>query len=119
MAFIGDPKIVFLDEPTTGMDTVARRACWNLIKRYKEGRCIVLTTHFLDEADYLGDRIAIMSKGKVICCGSSFFLKARYGTGYNLTVTQPADEDQIKTIVEHYVDEAYLKRAVVGEVMYS
>eukprot|EP01083_Nonionella_stella_P130673 396639_1 len=119
MAFIGDPKIVFLDEPTAGMDTVSRRATWNLIKQYKHNRCIVLTTHFLDEADYLGDRIAIMSKGKIISCGTPLFLKSRYGVGYELTVTQPKDFDQISTVVEHHVEEASLKRRVAGEVMYS
>ncbi len=52
----------------------------------REGRIIILTTHFMDEADLLGDRIVIMSEGKVECAGSSLFLKSRYGVGYQLTM---------------------------------
>ena len=56
----GDPKIVFLDEPTTGLDPISRRATWDIIEAAKPGRAIVLTTHSMEEADILGDRIAIM-----------------------------------------------------------
>ena len=63
IAFIGNSKFVVLDEPTSGMDTSARRYIWDLLKNYKNGRIILLTTHFMDEADYLGDRITIMSSG--------------------------------------------------------
>lgn len=88
IALIGDSKIVFLDEPTSGMDPYSRRATWDLLKKKKEGRVIILTTHFMDEADQLGDRIAIMANGDVKCCGSSLFLKGRYGVGYTLTITK-------------------------------
>ncbi len=53
-----------MDEPTSGMDTSARRYIWDILKKYKNDKIIVLTTHFMDEADYLGDRIAIMGEGK-------------------------------------------------------
>ena len=56
----GDPDIVYLDEPTTGMDPISRRATWDIIEAAKPGRAIVLTTHSMEEADILGDRIAIM-----------------------------------------------------------
>jgi len=59
-----------------------------MIKKYKNEKIVVLTTHFMDEADYLGDRIAIMGEGKLICCGSSVFLKNKYGVGYNLTIVK-------------------------------
>jgi len=85
IAFIGNSKIVFLDEPTSGMDPYSRRFTWDVIRRNREGRIIVLTTHFMDEADLLGDRIAIMGDGKLRCCGTSLFLKSRFGVGYNLT----------------------------------
>ena len=75
IAFIGGSKVILLDEPTSGMDAYARRLLWDMIKKYKEGRIILLTTHNMDEADYLGDRIAIMANGNIITCGSSFFLK--------------------------------------------
>jgi ABC-type multidrug transport system ATPase subunit len=83
---IGNSKIVMLDEPTSGMDTSARRNLWDMLKNNKEGRIVVLTTHYMEEADILGDRIAIMAEGDVQCTGSSLFLKKRYGVGYNLKI---------------------------------
>ena len=55
IAMVGNPQVVFLDEPTAGMDPVSRRSVWNLLQSFKRGRVIVLTTHFMDEADLLGD----------------------------------------------------------------
>ncbi len=78
LALIGDSKLVLLDEPTAGLDIQARRQMWDLLDRYKEDRVIILTTHYMDEADLLGDRIGIMSEGRLICCGSSLFLKNRF-----------------------------------------
>jgi len=63
IALIGNSKIVMLDEPTSGMDTSARRRLWDMLKLKKKGRIIILTTHYMDEADILGDRIGIMSAG--------------------------------------------------------
>ena len=94
IAFMGDPDLVFLDEPSSGMDTAARRETWDLLRTRKEGRVIVLTTHYMDEADVLADRVAIMSHGKVMCNGSTQFLKTAYGCGYNLSFNTilPAQE---------------------------
>ena len=86
IALIGDPKIVFLDEPTTGMDPVTRRSVWDMIEAAKRDRVILLTTHSMEEADVLGDRICIMSRGKIQALGSSIHLKQKFGTGYRLTV---------------------------------
>jgi len=94
MAIMGEPTVLFLDEPTTGMDVEARRKIWDLIKTYKKGRCIVLTTHFMDEADILGDRIAIMAHGNIHCCGSSLFLKQKYGVGYQLVISMKTSHDK-------------------------
>jgi ABC-type multidrug transport system ATPase subunit len=85
---IGNSKIVMLDEPTSGMDTTARRKLWEMLKKNKAGRIVILTTHYMDEADILGDRIAIMAEGDVQCTGSSLFLKYRYGVGYNLVIAK-------------------------------
>ena len=63
IALCGNSKFVILDEPTSGMDLSARRQLWNMLKKQKKGRIILLTTHYMDEADILGDRIAIMSNG--------------------------------------------------------
>ena len=88
IAFIGNAKLVILDEPTAGVDPYARRAIWDLILKFKKGRTILLSTHFMDEADFLADRIAIMSGGRLRCCGSSMFLKCNYGSGYHLTIVK-------------------------------
>lgn len=92
IAMIGNSKIVMLDEPTSGMDTSARRNLWEMLKNNKDGRIVVLTTHYMDEADVLGDRIAIMAEGNVQCTGSSLFLKKRYGVGYNLVIAKKSRE---------------------------
>lgn len=63
IAMLGDSKIVLLDEPTSGMDPTARRRLWDLLKNNKEDKIIILTTHYMEEADILGDRIAIMANG--------------------------------------------------------
>lgn len=84
VALCGNSKIVLLDEPTAGMDPTARRALWDLMQVEKKSRTIILSTHFMDEADVLGDRIAIMHEGRLKCYGSSFYLKKEFGTGYCL-----------------------------------
>jgi ABC-2 type transport system ATP-binding protein len=68
---INKPKIIFLDEPTTGLDPQARRNLWDLIERIrKEGTTVIITTHYMDEAEVLCDRVAIMDEGKIIAIES-------------------------------------------------
>ena len=86
LALIGNSKIILLDEPTSGMDVLARRSLWEFLKNYKKDKIILLTTHFLDEAEYLGDRIGIMSDGQYICCGTSSYLKSKYPCGFNINL---------------------------------
>lgn len=106
MAFLGDSKVILLDEPTSGMDTYARRLLWEMIKKYKQNRIIILTTHNMDEADYLGDRIGIMSDGKMKVCGSSLFLKNKFGTGYEMTLIkkQNMTSEQVKECTEKVLE---------------
>jgi len=92
IALSGDPKLLLLDEPTSGMDVASRRHCWELLRRKRKGRVTLLTTHFLDEASLLADRIAVMKEGKLQCCGSELFLKSRFGLGYNLTIVMDSDK---------------------------
>ncbi|CAD5216635.1 unnamed protein product [Bursaphelenchus okinawaensis] len=87
MALVGKSQVVLLDEPTAGMDPTARRQIGEILEKFKAERTIILTTHYMDEADMLSDRILIMVKGKVTCAGTSTFLKNRFGTGFLLTVT--------------------------------
>ncbi|CAF3444208.1 unnamed protein product [Rotaria sp. Silwood1] len=98
IAFIGNSTTVILDEPTAGVDPFARRAIWDLILKYKPGRTIVLSTHHLDEADLLSDRLAIISSGELQCVGTTMHLKHKYGEGYNLIVelTSMSDENELR-----------------------
>uniref|UniRef100_A0A8C5Q6L7 ATP binding cassette subfamily A member 4 n=1 Tax=Leptobrachium leishanense TaxID=445787 RepID=A0A8C5Q6L7_9ANUR len=88
MAFVGESKVVVLDEPTSGVDPYSRRSIWDLLLKYRTGRTIILSTHHMDEADLLGDRIAILSQGKLYCSGSPLFLKNCFGTGFYLTLVR-------------------------------
>ena len=85
VALCGGSRLVLLDEPTSGMDLGARRNLWDMLKSYKKDRIIILTTHYMDEADVLGDRIGIMIQGQLKCIGSPLFLKSRFGSGYKIT----------------------------------
>jgi ABC-2 type transport system ATP-binding protein len=79
-ALVGDPHLLFLDEPTTGLDPQARRQVWDLVERFRlAGRTILLTTHYMDEAERLCDRVAIMDHGKVIAAGAPRELIASIG----------------------------------------
>ncbi|XP_073021934.1 ABC transporter A family member 2-like [Primulina eburnea] len=89
ISLIGNPRLVILDEPTTGMDPIARRHIWNVIESAKQGRSIILTTHSMEEADVLSDRIGIMVKGRLRCIGNSTFLKSKFGTGFTAKVSFP------------------------------
>ncbi|CAJ0570761.1 unnamed protein product, partial [Mesorhabditis spiculigera] len=86
MAVIGDPNVILLDEPTAGMDPGARIAVEKLLQRVKKDRTILLTTHFMDEAEKVGDWVTIIQSGRNILNGSPEYLKKKYGTGYILTV---------------------------------
>lgn len=89
IALVADPKIVFLDEPTTGLDPETRRQLWNILQecRNDSRRAIVLTTHSMEEADVLCNRIGIVSNGVLRCIGTQNRLKNLYGGGYHLFVS--------------------------------
>ncbi|XP_070574888.1 phospholipid-transporting ATPase ABCA3-like [Ptychodera flava] len=120
IALVGGSKIVILDEPTSGMDPYARRATWDLLLKYKAGKTMVLTTHFMDEADLLGDRIAIMANGQLMCSGSSLFLKNRYGIGYHMNLVKNAacDRIAIDSLIKRHVPPAELVSDVGAELSY-
>lgn len=120
IALIAGSKIVILDEPTSGMDPAARRQTWGILQRYREGRTIILTTHFMDEADILGDRIAIMADGIVKCCGTSMFLKKLYGAGYHMVVVKGkmCDIDRLTNLVKSHIPSAYIESQISAEVSY-
>ena len=80
IALINEPKILFLDEPTLGLDVIARKELWNIIENLKGKITIILTTHYMEEAESLSDRIGIMSKGKLIDVGTAEELTKKAGT---------------------------------------
>ncbi len=87
LALVNNPQLLFLDEPTTGLDPQARRAVWEVIRGLKkEGRTIMLTTHYLEEAELLSDRVAIMNKGKLVAMGTPEEIVAQHGSGERLEV---------------------------------
>jgi len=100
IALIGNPPVVFLDEPSTGMDPGARRFMWNLISTTMKGRSVILTTHSMEECEALCGRIGIMVSGRLRCLGSAQHLKHRFGKGYQLELNCPADRiEQVKAFV--------------------
>lgn len=120
IAFCGDSKVVLLDEPTSGMDPQARRALWDVIQEEKRGRTVLLSTHFMDEADILGDRIAIMGMGVIQCCGSPFFLKKKLGAGYHLICVKDDQCDSAKVTerLRQYVPDAAVESDIGTELSY-
>ncbi|PVH65817.1 hypothetical protein PAHAL_1G084300 [Panicum hallii] len=94
ISLIGDPKVVYLDEPSSGLDPASRNALWNAVRFAKKNRAIILTTHSMEEAEALCDRIGISAYGRLRCTGPSKELKAKYGGTFVFTVTAAAGEDE-------------------------
>jgi len=98
IAMIGNPAVVFLDEPSTGMDPEARRFMWNVISRISRERkqsSIILTTHSMEEAEALATKMGIMVNGNLKCIGTSQHIKNKFGGGYEIEVkmTNPSQEE--------------------------
>jgi ATP-binding cassette subfamily A (ABC1) protein 3 len=118
MALTGGSKIIILDEPTSGLDPYNRRTLWELVRKFKQGRSIILTTHFMEEADALSDRIAIMNHGQVKCCGSPLFLKNTFGSGYRLTLSKGLkfDESLFKAQLASLVSKFLIETNIAAEM---
>jgi len=103
------------------MDPEARQETWSLLKEHKAGKVIILTTHFMDEADDLGDRIGIMAHGKLKVAGSSLFLKDKFGLGYTLTITSkdPEMNNSISKEVLSMIPEAKLLSTAGSEISFQ
>jgi ABC-2 type transport system ATP-binding protein len=87
LSLVSQPELLFLDEPTTGLDPTARRAIWEVIQRLKaKGKTIILTTHYLDEAQHLSDRVAIVNQGHIVAIGTSDEIIEQYGSGERLDI---------------------------------
>uniref|UniRef100_A0A8C3B1G9 ATP binding cassette subfamily A member 12 n=1 Tax=Cyclopterus lumpus TaxID=8103 RepID=A0A8C3B1G9_CYCLU len=127
IAFIGGSRLVVLDEPTTGVDPCSRRHIWDIVIQHKKNRTIIMSTHHLDEAEVLSDRIAFLEEGGLKCCGSPFHLKDKLGQGYKLTLTKKMenleseriDNAELKVFIQAHVPEARLKEALGSDLVYS
>ncbi|GLT74737.1 hypothetical protein SLA2020_465170 [Shorea laevis] len=100
ISLIGDPKVVYMDEPSTGLDPASRNNLWNVVKQAKQDRAIILTTHSMEEAEVLCDRLGIFVGGRLQCIGNPKELKARYGGSYIFTMTtSPEHEEEVENMV--------------------
>merc|ERR1712146_256903 len=119
-ALVGGPPVVFLDEPTTGLDPETKRNIWALIDRFKRDRCVILTTHSMDEADALCSRIGIMSHGRLRCIGENLHLKNVYGNGYKVDVRYDIEnQGQADAFMRQLLPEARLEEAHPGVAVYQ
>ncbi|KAI2660814.1 Glucosylceramide transporter ABCA12 [Labeo rohita] len=128
IAFIGGSRLVVLDEPTTGVDPCSRRSIWDIVLQHKQERTIILSTHHLDEAEVLSDRIAFLERGGLKCCGSPFYLKDKLAKGYNLTLTKKVQTpdsnekfsiEELRAFIQSYLPDAQQKEGEVGDLVYS
>uniref|UniRef100_A0A8C5J8G4 ATP binding cassette subfamily A member 13 n=1 Tax=Junco hyemalis TaxID=40217 RepID=A0A8C5J8G4_JUNHY len=127
ISFIGNSKTVVLDEPTSGVDPCSRRSIWDVLLKYKAGCTLIFTTHHLDEAEVLSDRIAILQRGQLRCCGSPSHLRETYGQGHSLTlikkpslfeIQDPKHIVQVTSLVQTHIPEAFLKDNSGTELTY-
>lgn len=116
-ALVGDPDFLFLDEPTTGLDPQARRQLWDLIEQFKQlGRTILLTTHYMDEAEKLCDRVAIMDNGKQIALGTPRELIASIGAEHMVAFSAGHNSAKLDTAALRRIEGVRDVRAEDGVV---
>ena len=120
LALLSGGKITILDEPTSGMDIIAKKKLWEFLKGYQKDKILLITTHSLEEAEYLGNRIGIMSDGRLICSGTSSYLKSKYpcGININLVINSKLFNENNKNIIfekiKEYDPKAEIKVASKG-----
>ena len=120
LALLTGGKITILDEPTSGMDVIAKKQLWEFLKNYQKNKIILVTTHSLEEAEYLGNRIGIMTNGRLICTGSSTYLKSMYPCGININfvINSKTFNEESKRIIyekiKEYDPQAEIKIASKG-----
>ncbi|KAF5277493.1 hypothetical protein FQR65_LT03830 [Abscondita terminalis] len=121
VALCGGSKVVMCDEPTSGMDPAARKILSDLLQSQRKGRTILLTTHYMDEADILGDRIAIMANGNLQCYGTSFFLKKKYGAGYRLVMekSRTCNVKEITNLLQNHISDVQFSSDIGSELTYK
>ena len=120
LSTVGNPNVVFLDEPSTGLDPVNRRFIWKMIKEIKKKSSVILTTHSMSEAEFLSDRICVIKKGKMQCIGTSLDLKKIYGDGYILTfICEKSCEEKVQEIILGLSADISIVSSKGGNLMFS
>ena len=102
IALIGGSKVIFLDEPSSGMDITSRRNLWEILKRQLDQKIIILTTHYMEEASVLGSRIGIINEGRMKCIGTPLFLIERFGKFMSITISK--EENANNEDIIHYIN---------------
>jgi ABC-2 type transport system ATP-binding protein len=104
LGLVGDPDLIFLDEPTTGFDPAARRRSWEIVRNLTSlGRTVVLTTHYMDEAENLADRIAVMAGGRIVAEGTAQQLRSSIDTNTKITFAMPAVAEPLTGLLDALV----------------
>jgi ABC-type multidrug transport system ATPase subunit len=108
IALIGDPKVLLIDESSSGMDPLSKRRMWNLIAKVSKDKTVIVTTHSMEEAEALCTRAGIMAKGQLLCLGSVQHLKTKYLDGYTIDVycTSGKAEEEIDMVVNEMLETA-------------
>jgi ABC-2 type transport system ATP-binding protein len=117
MALIGDPDLLFLDEPTTGFDPEARRAAWDVLAGLRElGKTVFLTTHYMDEAQRLADRVAVIARGEIVARGTPEDLGDRESRPARISYRENGREVELETTTPVQTLNELTGRALAGEL---
>jgi ABC-type multidrug transport system ATPase subunit len=120
IALTGNPSSLILDEPTSSLDPVSKIEMWKILQNIKHEKCVLFSTHSLEEADILCDKIAIISKGELKCIGSPSFLKKTYGSGYHLMVEFPVEfENSVVEFIEDLIPKSLIIRRYLGRLVFG
>ncbi|XP_037933948.1 ATP-binding cassette sub-family A member 3-like isoform X2 [Teleopsis dalmanni] len=120
-ALCGDSRVVYLDEPSQGLDNESKWNFWKLLQAEKEGRTILVTTISSTEAEVIGDRVAVLSEGEVKCYGSPLFLNKNFGTGYRLICLkkETTNKDEVTLWLREFIPEIRLEYQNKDELVYQ
>ena len=124
LAFLGSPRLVILDEPTAGVDPSSRAEIWDFLATEKARRCILLSTHHMDEAEVLSDRIAMIDHGHQLCVGTLQYLKSFFNLRYSLVLEKKSDftemeETELKTLMESNLEDCSITTVGKEDIKYS
>lgn len=121
LALCAQSRLVVLDEPTAGVDPISKRAIWNMLYAEKRSRAILVTTHVIEEAEILGDRVAIICEGVLKCCGSTTYLKDHYVDGYRLVIIKgkSCNVSKIENRIKKYVPNANVVNDVGAQLCFT